>query len=110
MTAFEVLAEPKRRHILDLLRQDERTVGELVDSLDMSQPAVSKHLRVLREADLVAVRVDAQRRCYSLNPGPLAEVDAWITHFRPFWTKKLDALEAHLDAHPEKEADDARNG
>jgi DNA-binding transcriptional ArsR family regulator len=95
---FEVLAEPSRRKILDLLRDRERSVNELVVDLRASQPAVSKHLRVLREAAMVNVRVDAQKRCYSLNPAPLAEVDAWLEPYRKFWNDKLDALERHLDA------------
>jgi DNA-binding transcriptional ArsR family regulator len=97
MSAFEVLAEPSRRRILDLLRQRPRAVGELVEMLGMSQPGVSKHLRVLREAGLVRVRPDAQRRWYELEPGPLAEIDAWIEPYRAFWADRLDALEAHLD-------------
>ena len=101
MTTFEVLAEPHRRQILDLLRDDERSVGELVDRLALSQPAVSKHLRVLREAGMVAVRVDAQRRRYRLRPAPLAEVDAWLAPYRRFWADRLDALERYLDASAE---------
>ena len=101
MTTFEVLAEPHRRRILDLLRDDEHTVGELVDRLPLSQPAVSKHLRVMREAGLVAVRVDALRRRYRLRPAPLAEVDAWLAPYRRFWADRLDALERYLDASAE---------
>lgn len=97
MTAYEVLAEPNRRLILDLLAQGELPVGELVARLGMSQPLVSKHLRVLRESGLVSSRVDAQRRFYSIDVGPLAEIDAWIAKFRPFWTGRLDALESHLE-------------
>lgn len=97
-TTFEILAEPNRRQILDLLRGGERSVGELVDGLEISQPAVSKHLRVLREAGLVVVRVDAQRRQYRLRPEPLAEVDAWLQPYRRFWSGRLDALERYLDA------------
>ena len=96
MTAFQVLAEPSRRQILDLLRGQERPVGELVDRLKLSQPAVSKHLRVLREAGLVSARVDAQRRHYRLNAAPLLEIDRWIAPYRALWTQKLDALEVHL--------------
>jgi DNA-binding transcriptional ArsR family regulator len=96
-TTFEVLAEPTRRRILDLLRERERSVGELVDELDQSQPGVSKHLRVLREAGLVDVRQDAQRRWYRLRVEPLEEVDAWLEPFRRFWSRRLDALERHLD-------------
>lgn len=97
MGTFEVLAEPRRRHILDLLRQGEQTVGELVGHLALSQPAVSKHLRVLREAGLVNVRVDAQRRCYRLSPGPLTEVDEWLSPYRTLWGNPLDH---HPDATP----------
>ena len=95
--SFAVLAEPTRRTILDLLRDGERPVGELVDRLRLSQPAVSKHLRVLREAGLVDVRSDAQRRLYRLRPEPLAEVDAWLAPYRRLWTRSLDALEKHLE-------------
>ena len=94
---FEVLAEPNRRRICDLLRGGERPVGELVDALAISQPAVSKHLRVLREAGLVESRVEAQRRLYSLRPEPLREIDAWIEPYRRLWGQSLDALEVHLD-------------
>jgi DNA-binding transcriptional ArsR family regulator len=96
-STFAVLAEPNRRRILDELRQGERSVGELVERLSLSQPAVSKHLRVLREADLVAARVDKQHRRYRLRPAPLAEVDAWLAPYRRFWAARLDALQAHLD-------------
>jgi DNA-binding transcriptional ArsR family regulator len=96
-TTFEVLAEPTRRRILDLLREDERSVNEIVDRLPLSQPGVSRHLRVLREANLVNVRQDAQRRLYAVNPAPLAEIDAWLEPYRALWSDRLDALEAHLD-------------
>ena len=96
-TTFAVLAEPTRRRILDLLRDRERSVGELVDQLTLSQPGVSKHLRVLRDAGLVSVRQDAQRRWYELRPEPLAEVDAWLAPYRSMWAAHLDALEKHLD-------------
>ena len=96
-STFAVLAEPNRRRILDELCQGERSVGELVERLSLSQPAISKHLRVLREADLVAARVDKQHRRYRLRPAPLAEVDAWLAPYRRFWAERLDALEAHLD-------------
>src|SRR5438093_9459298 len=95
--SFAVLAEPSRRQILDLLRERERSVGELVEHLRLSQPGVSKHLRVLRDAGLVDVRIDAQRRWYQLRPAPLAEVDAWLEPYRDLWRTRLDALEAHLD-------------
>lgn len=96
-TTFEVLAEPRRREILDLLRGGERPVGELVEALELSQPAVSKHLKVLRDAGLVEVRQDAQRRWYRLRPAPLVEIDAWLEPYRELWRGRLDALEAHLD-------------
>jgi DNA-binding transcriptional ArsR family regulator len=94
---FEVLAEPNRRRILDLLRDDERSVGDLVSALHMSQPGVSKHLRVLRDAGLVDVRVDAQRRVYRLRSEPLREIDEWLAPYRSQWRDRLDALEQHLD-------------
>jgi DNA-binding transcriptional ArsR family regulator len=94
---FEVLAEPRRREILDLLRTGERPVGELVERLLVTQPGVSKHLKVLREAGLVEVRRDAQRRWYRLRPDPLAEIDAWLAPYRRLWEERLDALERHLD-------------
>ena len=96
-TTFEVLAEPTRRKMLDLLRDRPRPVGEIVDLLGMSQPGVSKHLRVLREAGLVSVRPEAQRRMYELRPEPLRDLDAWLAPYRKFWDEKLDALERHLD-------------
>ena len=83
--------------ILSMLRDGERPAGDFVDALPIAQPTVSKHLSVLREAGLVSVRKDAQRRLYSLNPAPLAELDAWLARYRRFWTDRLDALEAHLD-------------
>jgi DNA-binding transcriptional ArsR family regulator len=95
--AFAVLAEPSRRRILDLLRERSRTVNELVEALGMSQPGVSKHLRVLREAELVHVRRDAQRRWYELRAEPLGEVDAWLEPYRVLWASRLDDLERHLD-------------
>ncbi len=97
MDALTVVAEPQRRRILDLLRQGERPVAELVDALGMAQPAVSKHLRVLREAGLVDVRPVAQQRVYRLRPDPLREVDAWLAPYRALWAERLDALQAHLD-------------
>ncbi|MFJ5226834.1 ArsR/SmtB family transcription factor [Streptomyces sp. NPDC088400] len=95
---FDVLAEPNRRKILDLLLERPRTVGELTENLGLSQPGTSKHLRVLREAGLVGVRQEAQRRWYELRPEPLAELDAWLAHYRHLWSGALDALERHLDA------------
>jgi DNA-binding transcriptional ArsR family regulator len=97
VATFAVVAEPTRRRILDLLRERARSVGELVDQLGLSQPGVSKHLRVLREAGLVAVRRDAQRRWYELRPEPLEEIDDWLEPYRQLWTDRLDALERHLD-------------
>lgn len=97
MSAFAVLAEPARRQILDELLDGERSVNELVDRLGMSQPSVSKHLRVLRDAGMVTVRIDAQRRRYSLQPLSLAEIDAWLAPYRKLWTQRLDALERYLD-------------
>jgi len=98
--SFAVLAEPTRRDILDLLRDGERPVGDLVERLHVSQPAVSKHLRVLREAGLVEVRPDAQRRLYRLRPEPLAELDEWLAPYRRLWTQSLDKLERHLEENP----------
>jgi len=95
--AFAVLAEPARRRILELLRERERPVGELVERVGLSQPGVSKHLRVLREAGLVRVRPDGQRRVYGLRSEPLAELDAWLAPYRKLWGGRLDALERHLD-------------
>jgi DNA-binding transcriptional ArsR family regulator len=101
MTAFDVIAEPNRRRILDLLRDCERPVGELVDRLQVSQPAVSKHLRILREAGLVQVRGDAQRRLYSVRAEPLRAIDDWLTPYRAMWASRLDDLERHLDEMPD---------
>jgi DNA-binding transcriptional ArsR family regulator len=95
-TVFGVLAEPQRRRILDLVRDGERSVGELVGALSISQPAVSKHLRVLREAGLVEARVDEQRRLYRLRPEPLRELDAWLAPYRQAWDASLDRLETRL--------------
>ena len=97
MNAFEALAEPNRRRILDTLRDGERPAGELVAALAISQPGVSKHLRLLREAGLVQARADGQRRLYSLAPQRLAEVDAWLSPYRRFWADRLDGLERHLE-------------
>jgi DNA-binding transcriptional ArsR family regulator len=98
---FDVLAEPTRRRILDLLLERPRLVGELTDHLGLSQPGTSKHLRVLREAGLVQVRPDAQRRWYELRPEPLVELDAWLAPYRRLWADRLDALERHLDTMPD---------
>ena len=97
-TTFTVLAEPARRRILDLLLERPRPVGELVDRLGLTQPGTSKHLRVLREAGLVVVTPEAQKRVYALNPEPLAELDEWLEPYRRLWSGRLDALERHLDA------------
>lgn len=98
--SFAVLAEPTRREILDLLRDGERPVGELVDRLDLSQPAVSKHLRVLREAGMVEVRPEAQRRLYRLRLEPFVEIDEWLAPYRLMWSRSLDHLDKHLEENP----------
>ena len=97
MTTFEILAEPHRRQIVELLRTDERAVGELVQALRISQPAVSKHLRVLRESGMVEVRGDAQRRLYRVRPEPLRAIDEWLAPYRVMWARRLDDLEEHLE-------------
>ena len=94
---FALLAEPNRSRIIDLLHTRERPVSDLVTALDVSQPAVSKHLRVLRQAGLVEPRVDAQRRLYRVRPEPLRELDAWLAPYRALWTESLDKLEHHLE-------------
>src|SRR2546421_7071372 len=103
MTTFEALAEPLRRRILDLLRERPRVVGELVELLDMSQPGISKHLRVLRDVGLVHVRQDAQRHWYELRPEPLAEVHAWMESYRHLWDERFHRLDAYLQTQQEKE-------
>ncbi|MDP3803178.1 helix-turn-helix transcriptional regulator [Brevundimonas sp.] len=95
--ALQALSEPHRMVILSMLADGERPAGDFVEALPIAQPTVSKHLSVLREAGLVTVRKDAQRRLYSLNPAPLKELDIWLAGYRRFWTNRLDALEAHLD-------------
>ena len=100
MTAYSALAEPARRAILDLLRDREWSVNELVARLPLSQPGVSKHLKVLREAGLVEVRPEGKRRWYGLRAEPLAEVDAWLEPYRAHWSGRLDALERHLEDNP----------
>ncbi|WP_091454700.1 ArsR/SmtB family transcription factor [Actinokineospora iranica] len=97
-TTFTVLAEPTRRRILDLLREQPRSVGDLVTELGLTQPGTSKHLKVLRDAGLVRVRRDAQRRWYELRPEPLAEIDSWLAPYRRLWSGSLDKLEQHLDS------------
>lgn len=101
MPVFEVLAEPNRRRILDLIGEEERPVGELVVELGLSQPAVSKHLRILREAGLVDVRGDAQRRLYRVRPEPLKAIDEWLAPYRRMWAASLDDLERHLETMPD---------
>ena len=96
-SVFEVIAEPSRRAILSLLVSSQQSVGEIERRLGMPQPAVSKHLRILRDAGFVESTVDAQRRLYRLRPEPLQEVDAWLAPFRRLWAPHLDALERHLD-------------
>jgi DNA-binding transcriptional ArsR family regulator len=108
VSVFAVLAEPHRRQILDLLGDAERPAGELVAELRLSQPAVSKHLRILREAGLVEVRGVAQRRLYRVCPEPLRAIDIWLAPYRQMWSSRLDDLERHLDSmtdddHPDKE-------
>jgi DNA-binding transcriptional ArsR family regulator len=97
MESFEIIAEPNRRAILGLLVSSEQSVGEIERQLRMTQPTVSKHLRVLREAGFVESTVDAQRRLYRLKPGPFQELDDWLARFRRFWSEHVDALERHLD-------------
>ncbi len=96
-SAFDIIVEPNRRAILSLLADSDRTVGEIERQLGMTQPTVSKHLRVLREAGFVEAEVDAQRRLYRLRLEPLMEVDAWLEPFRRLWSRHLDRLEQHLD-------------
>ncbi len=97
MSPFEALAEPNRRRILDLLRDGERPAGELVDALAISQPGVSKHLKLLREAGLVSMRAEGQRRLYRLERQGLSELEVWLAPYRRAWADRLDALEAHLE-------------
>ena len=104
-SVFNIIAEPNRRAILDLLVSSEQSVGEIERRLRMSQPTVSKHLRVLRDAGFVESTVDAQRRLYRLRPEPLQEIDAWLAPFRRFWELHIDALERHLDRMNQKEID-----
>ena len=97
MSPFEAIAEPNRRRLLELLRSGERPAGDLVAATGLSQPGVSKHLRQLREAGLVSVRADGQRRLYRLEAGELAAFDSWLEPFRQFWSDRLDALNDHLE-------------
>jgi DNA-binding transcriptional ArsR family regulator len=96
-SVFEIIAEPNRRAILSLLVSSEQSVGQIERQLRMSQPAVSKHLRVLREAGFVEATVDAQRRLYRLKPEPFRQLDSWLDQFRRFWSTHIDALERYLD-------------
>lgn len=96
MDVFEAIAEPNRRKILALLQREDLPAGAVVDAMGMSQPGVSKHLKMLREAGLVSVRAEGQRRVYHLEPAKLAELDAWLAPYKRFWSAKLDALEDHL--------------
>ncbi len=96
MNVHEALAEPHRRRIVELVAEKERAAGEIVDALGISQPGASKHLKALREAGLVAVRKDGQRRLYRLKPDKLIELDAWLGRYRRLWSERLDALEAHV--------------
>jgi DNA-binding transcriptional ArsR family regulator len=107
-TAFEIIAEPNRRAILSLLVTAEQSVGEIERQLRMSQPTVSKHLRVLREAGFVESTVDAQRRLYRLKPEPFQELDNWLAQFRRFWSAHVDALERYLDRMSEDRMDQGR--
>ncbi|MBY0495558.1 MAG: metalloregulator ArsR/SmtB family transcription factor [Cyanobacteria bacterium] len=111
-SVFEIIAEPNRRAILGLLIASEQSVGEIERQLRMPQPAVSKHLRVLRDAGFVEASVDAQRRLYRLKPDSLQAVDEWLAPFRRFWTAQVDALERHLDRmdQPEEKKRPARRG
>jgi DNA-binding transcriptional ArsR family regulator len=103
-STWSVLADPHRRQALELLRAQPRTVGELTSALGLTQPGTSKHLRILRQAGLVRVRADAQRRFYELDPAPLVELDAWLEPYRQFWDRHLDALGRHLnETDPPKE-------
>lgn len=96
MSAFEALADPTRRTIVELLAEGERSAGELAAEFETSRPAVSRHLRVLREHGLVSAREHGRRRLYALQPAPLAELDEWLSHYREFWTNRLDALDVEL--------------
>jgi DNA-binding transcriptional ArsR family regulator len=101
VNTFAVLAEPVRLRILDELRGSDRSVGELVDALAVSQPSMSKHLKVLRESGLVSARTAAQQRIYRIEAGPLKALDDWLEPYRRMWTRHLDALERHLDQQEE---------
>ncbi len=109
-SVFEIIAEPNRRAILSLLASSQQSVGEIERQLRMTQPTVSKHLRVLREAGFVESMVDAQRRLYRLKPEPFQEVDTWLAQFRRFWSAHVDALERHLDRMDKDRMDKDRMG
>ena len=109
-SVFEIIAEPNRRAILGLLISSQQSVGEIERRLGMTQPAVSKHLRVLREAGFVESMVDAQRRLYRLKPEPFQEVNAWLEQFRRFWSEHVDALERHLDRMEEPSPKKSKTG
>ena len=96
MLAFSALADPTRRRIVELLGRGERSAGEIADEFDVSQPAISQHLKALRDAGLVQMRAEAQRRIYALDPAGLAAIDTWLENVRRFWPAKLDALEREL--------------
>lgn len=100
MEALAALADPIRREIVETLLVASEDAGSIASRFDVSRPAVSRHLRVLREAGLVSVERDAQRRVYHIEPGPLNEIDGWLARYRKFWTTKLDALDTHLEEHP----------
>jgi len=104
-SVFEIIAEPNRRAILSLLGSSQQSVGEIERQLRMTQPTVSKHLRVLREAGFVESTVDAQRRLYQLKPEPFQQMDAWLAQFRRFWSVHIDALERHLDRMDQERVD-----
>ena len=97
MNAFGALADPVRIEIVEALAAGDRTVNEIVELFDISQPAISRHLRVLREAGLVSARPEGRQRIYRLDPEPLREIDGWLARYRRFWARRLDALERHLD-------------
>jgi DNA-binding transcriptional ArsR family regulator len=101
-SVFEAVADPTRRRLLELLADGERSAGELARSFAISRPAISRHLRILRETGLVRWRGDAQRRIYALDAGPLGELDEWLDRYRHFWPDAIDRLAAHLDDAPSK--------
>jgi DNA-binding transcriptional ArsR family regulator len=102
-SVYDALADPTRRHVIELLAERERTAGELASAFTVSRPAVSRHLRVLREAGIVRAREEAQRRIYSLEPKPLEELDRWLESVRRFWLDRLDGLERHLERRHQEE-------